>query len=66
MKSLWDETNVDGEPMRLYVSHPEEPGPFPAVVVIQHQGGVDEFVQAMTRLAKPQMWDLPMWRGPTW
>ncbi len=35
--------------MRMHVSVPNEPGPVPAVVVIQHQGGVDEFIQSMTR-----------------
>ena len=49
MKSLWDQAKVDNSPMRLYASHPDGPGPFPAVVVIQHQGGVDEFMEEMTR-----------------
>lgn len=35
--------------MRMHVSVPNELGPVPAVVVIQHQGGVDEFIQSMTR-----------------
>jgi carboxymethylenebutenolidase len=35
--------------MRMHVCVPNEPGPVPAVVVIQHQGGVDEFIQSMTR-----------------
>src|SRR5712692_7017185 len=34
--------------MRCYVSAAEAPGPFPAVVVIQHAGGLDEFVRGMT------------------
>jgi len=33
--------------MRCYVSIPGGAGRFPAVVVIQHAGGVDEFVQGM-------------------
>src|SRR5678815_5782 len=38
--------------MRMYVTVPALSTPVPAVVVIQHQGGVDEFVQNMThRLA---------------
>jgi carboxymethylenebutenolidase len=49
MTSLWDHTTVDGAEMRLYVSVPEGEGPFPGVVVIQHQGGVDEFVEDMTQ-----------------
>jgi carboxymethylenebutenolidase len=39
--------------MRCYVSVPDGTGPFPAVVVIQHAGGVDEFVRRMSdRLAE--------------
>ncbi len=34
--------------MRCYVSAPDGDGPFPAVVVIQHAGGVDEFTRTMT------------------
>jgi carboxymethylenebutenolidase len=38
--------------MRMHVSMPDGEGPFPALVVIQHQGGVDGFMQSMTeRLA---------------
>src|SRR5688572_21140662 len=35
--------------MRLYVSVPEGKGPFAAVVVVQHQGGVDTFIEEMTQ-----------------
>ena len=49
MASLWDSVKVDGADMRLYVSVPDGTGPFPAVVVIQHQGGVDEFMEEMTQ-----------------
>jgi carboxymethylenebutenolidase len=49
MASYWDCVKVDGADMRLYVSTPEGPGPFPAVVVIQHQGGVDAFMEEMTQ-----------------
>ena len=48
MASRWDSVTVDKSPMRCYVAPPEGEGPFPAVVVIQHAGGVDEFVQTMT------------------
>jgi len=34
--------------MRCYVSAPEGGGPFSAVIVIQHAGGVDDFVRGMT------------------
>jgi carboxymethylenebutenolidase len=49
MTSSWDSVKVDGADMRLYVSTPEGMGPFPGIVVIQHQGGVDTFVQDMTQ-----------------
>ena len=50
--SGWQQVETDGSIMRLHVSAPEGAGPFPALVVAQHQGGVDEFVQSMTnRLA---------------
>jgi carboxymethylenebutenolidase len=45
MPGRWDTVNVDGGSMRCYVSVPDGNGPFPAVVVIQHAGGVDEFVR---------------------
>lgn len=48
MPGRWDTVQVDGAPMRCYVTVPEGAGPFPAVVVIQHAGGVDAFVRSMT------------------
>jgi carboxymethylenebutenolidase len=48
MASFWDPVRVDGQEMRVYVSVPDGKGPFPAIVVIQHQGGVDGFVEEMT------------------
>jgi carboxymethylenebutenolidase len=52
MPPRWDTISVDGASMRCYVSVPDAAGPFPAVVVIQHAGGVDEFVRRMSdRLA---------------
>jgi len=55
MPSRWDSMKVNGEAMRCYVSVPEGSGPFPAVVVIQHAGGVDEFVRFMSdRFAQAQ------------
>lgn len=47
--SRWDETESDGSLMRVFLSVPAGDGPFPGVVVMQHQGGVDEFIQQMTR-----------------
>lgn len=49
MKNFWETVKVDGNDMRLYVSVPDGTGPFPAVVVIQHQGGVDTFIEEMTQ-----------------
>lgn len=43
----WDEVRVDGETMRCYVAEPAAT-PAPAVIVIQHAGGVDSFVRGMT------------------
>ena len=52
MISNWQEIESDGSPMRLYVSMPDHAGPFPALMVMQHQGGVDQFIQETTgRLA---------------
>ena len=48
MAGRWDTVTVDGSSMRCYVTTPERVAPFPAVVVIQHAGGVDEFIQTMT------------------
>ena len=47
MPSRWDTVSVDGAEMRVYVSTPDGDGPFPAVVAIQHAGGVDDFVRGM-------------------
>src|SRR5712691_5027097 len=49
MPSFWESIKVDGADMRLYVSVPAGAGPFPAVVVIQHQGGVDDFMEEMAQ-----------------
>ena len=52
MASRWDTIDTGDGEMRCYVSSPPGAGPHPAVIVIQHAGGVDEFVQLMSdRLA---------------
>ena len=52
MASTWESVNVDGQDMDVYVNMPNGPGPFPAVVVSQHGGGVDQFIREMAdRLA---------------
>lgn len=48
MVTRWDTVQVNGGAMRCYLSTPERPGPSPAVVVIQHASGVDDFIQTMT------------------
>lgn len=48
MKSHREQIKVDGSPMNLYVSRPDRDGPSPAVVLIQHQNGVDKFMEQMT------------------
>jgi carboxymethylenebutenolidase len=48
MATFWESVRVDGGEMKLYLNVPGGRGPFPAVVVIQHQGGVDKFVEEMT------------------
>src|SRR5918992_342716 len=52
-RSSWQQTESDSSPMRMHVSLPEGAGPFPGLVVIQHQWGIDDFMQTMTaRLAQ--------------
>ena len=45
MPSFWDKVQVEGQEMQMYSSVPEGDGPFPAVVVAQAAGGLDEFIQ---------------------
>ncbi len=50
--SDWQTLPVDGAPMRTFVARPDDAGDAPdtpAVLVIQHAGGVDQFVQGMSR-----------------
>ncbi len=49
MTERWDTLLVDGGSMRSFVAAPDGAGPYPAVIVIQHAAGVDQFVQTMTR-----------------
>ena len=49
MKNTWETVTVDNSPMGLYLSQPDGPGPFPAIIVIQNKYGVKEFTQEMTR-----------------
>lgn len=45
MAVRWEETTVGGNRMRLYAGVPDRPSGHPGIVVIQHAGGVDAFVQ---------------------
>ena len=48
MESLREQIKVGESQMNLYISRPDGHGPFPAVVLIQHQNGVDKFMEEMT------------------
>lgn len=53
MPSFWEKVSVNGADMDLYASVPSGSGPFAAVVVSQHGGGVDRFIQTICdRLAE--------------
>ena len=45
MSSSWENVKVDGSNMRTYVSAPEGSSKVPAIVIVQGQTGVDDFVQ---------------------
>lgn len=47
--SSWQQTESDNNPMPIYLSAPDGGGPVPALVVIQHQTGVDEFMQSIAQ-----------------
>ena len=47
--SDWQTLPVDGAEMRTFVARPDDAPDAPAVLVIQHAGGVDQFVQGMSR-----------------
>ena len=49
INSTWEHTESDNSSMPLYVSVPDGTGPFPALVVIQHLTGVDEFMQGIAQ-----------------
>ena len=52
MSSTWETIQVGRSEMAIYLGMPQESGPFPAVVVSQAAGGVDEFIQTIVdRLA---------------
>jgi carboxymethylenebutenolidase len=45
MSSSWENVKVDGANMRTYLSAPEGSSKSPAIIVVQGQTGVDDFVQ---------------------
>ena len=45
MSSSWENVRVDGSNMRAYVSVPDDAKKVPAIVVVQGQTGVDDFIQ---------------------
>ena len=47
--SDWQTLPVDGAEMRTFVARPDEAPDAAGVLVIQHAGGVDQFVQGMSR-----------------
>ncbi len=52
MGSSWEKINVDGSNMRAYVSLPENPRPAAAIIVVQGQTGVDDFVEFSGMVAR--------------
>jgi carboxymethylenebutenolidase len=47
MTARWDTVDVGGSAMRCYVSLSDDSHSSPGVIVIQHAGGVDDFVRGM-------------------
>ena len=47
MATFWENLEIDGSQMRMYVSVPSGQGPFPGVVVIHHGPGLDQFSRDM-------------------
>src|SRR5512145_1688952 len=48
MQTKREQISVDDSRMKLFLARPEGDQPLPAVVVIQHQYGVDQFMEEMT------------------
>lgn len=51
MQTQREQIIVDDSKMKLFVARPDGDKPVPAVVVIQHQNGVDRFTEEMTERA---------------
>ncbi|HET7393864.1 MAG TPA: dienelactone hydrolase family protein [Candidatus Binatia bacterium] len=52
MASSWENVNVDTSKMRVYLSQPESSRPAPAVIVVQGQTGVDDFLKFSDMVAR--------------
>ena len=52
MSPTWENVKVDNSNMRLYLSAPESATASPAVIVIQGQTGVDDFLQFSDMVAR--------------
>ena len=52
MSPSWENVKVDNSNMRLYLSAPESNAQSPAVIVIQGQTGVDDFLQFSDMVAR--------------
>jgi carboxymethylenebutenolidase len=48
VKTIREQIKVDGSAMNLFSAHPDGDVSLPAIVVIQHQYGVDKFTEDMT------------------
>jgi dienelactone hydrolase len=49
MEARWDTEEAGGDSTPLYVAVPDGDGPFPAMIVNQGLGSVEEVIQALTR-----------------
>ena len=47
MAAFWEKIQVDRQDMEVYASVPSGSGPFPAIIVCVHGGGVDEFIRTI-------------------
>ena len=48
MPMSWVDLDVNGETMEAYLTRPDGPGPFPAVIVVQEIWGVNSHIQSVT------------------
>jgi carboxymethylenebutenolidase len=50
MPSTWENAQVDGNNMPLYLSMPESGGPVPGIVVVHGQSGLENFIKDTTHM----------------